>query len=98
MFVKKIFQKVASNNGFNDFPNIGSIPSYGVFGRFGPKQGNIYSDDQNDGHILCHKNNYNHWSVGNDLTDCVLIEDAATGKNTRFYFSYVKNIECYLQP
>jgi len=87
----------ADKPNWESFPILSTPQDYGVFGRFGPKQGYIYSDDQNNGHILCHKNNNNHWIVGN-ANGCIEQVDDNNGYDTRFYFSYVKDIECYLNP
>ena len=96
--ILSFFYFPADKPNWESFPNLSITQNYGVFGRFGPKQGYVYSDDQNNGQILCHKNNNNHWYVGSNLIDCVELEDATHGKNTMYYFSYINNIDCYLNP
>lgn len=99
MFVKKIFKKVAGNVGFADFPNISSIPSYGVFGRFGPNQGYIFFDDEdNDVNIWGNdepEEQQNHnFLLGGDQNIDNCIEG---GINSRLYFSSAKT-DCYHNP
>jgi len=88
MFENKKTTKVASNVGFADFPNISSIPSYGVFGRFGPKQGYIYTDDEDtdyDFGFIEDDDKQNHnFLLGGDQNIGSCIEG---GINTRLYFS-----------
>lgn len=99
MFENKKTTIVASNNGFADFPNISSIPSYGVFGRFGPKQGYIYTGDEDTDYNLGfiedeHKRNQNElWPTSatpgfEGLSSCI-----EGGINTRLFISKV-SINC----